>query len=150
MVRLGIGMYGIGINQEDEKKLRYVHRLKTILTMKRDIGEAEAVGYNMSYIAKEPKTIGVIPIGYADGLNRKRGNENGKVWINGSLAPIIGNVCMDMCMIDITNIECVEGDEVVIFGEEYAVNNIAKELDTIAYEVFTTISSRVKRVFYQE
>ncbi|MDD4829828.1 MAG: bifunctional UDP-N-acetylmuramoyl-tripeptide:D-alanyl-D-alanine ligase/alanine racemase [Bacteroidales bacterium] len=150
MVRLGIGMYGIGINQEDEKKLRYVHRLKTILTMKRDIGEAEAVGYNMSYIAKEPKTIGVIPIGYADGLNRKRGNENGKVWINGYLAPIIGNVCMDMCMIDITNIECVEGDEVVIFGEEYAVNNIAKELDTIAYEVFTTISSRVKRVFYQE
>lgn len=150
MVRLGIGMYGIGVNEQEQKKLRYVHRLKTILTLTREIKKGDSVGYNRNYIAKEDKTIGVIPIGYADGLNRKRGNEKGKVWINGFLAPIIGNICMDMCMIDITNIECKEGDEVVIFGEEYSVNNIAKELDTIAYEVFTTISSRVKRIFYQE
>ena len=95
-------------------------------------------------------TIGVIPIGYADGLNRKRGNGNGKVWVNGSLAPIIGNICMDMCMIDLSGIEFSEGDDVVIFGEEYSVNNIAKELDTISYEIFTTVSTRVKRVFYQE
>lgn len=150
MVRLGIGMYGIGISEEDEKKLRYVHRLKTVLTLKRKIAIGESVSYNRNYIAKQERMIGVIPIGYADGLNRKRGNGNGKVWINGQLAPILGSVCMDMCMIDITGIDCREGDEVVIFGEEYSVNNIAKELETIAYEVFTTVSSRVKRVFYQE
>ena len=150
MVRLGIGMYGIGINEEDEKKLRYVHRLKTILTLKRKIAKDESVSYNRNFIAKQERTIGVIPIGYADGLNRKRGNGKGKVYINGFLAPIIGSICMDMCMIDITNIDCREGDEVVIFGEEFSVNNIAKELDTIPYEVFTTVSSRVKRVFYQE
>lgn len=150
MVRLGIGMYGIGISEQDEKKLRYVHRLKTTLTLKRKISKGESVSYNRNYIAEEERTIGVIPIGYADGLNRKRGNGNGRVWINGQLAPILGSICMDMCMIDITNIDCREGDEVVIFGEEYSVNNIAKELGTISYEVFTTVSSRVKRVFYQE
>lgn len=150
MVRLGIGMYGIGISEKEEKKLRYVHRLKTTLTLKRKIAIGESVSYNRNYIAEEERTIGVIPIGYADGLNRKRGNGNGRVWINGQLAPIIGSICMDMCMIDITGIDCSEGDEVVIFGEEYSVNNIAKELQTIAYEVFTTVSSRVKRVFYQE
>lgn len=150
MVRLGIGMYGIGIDEQDEKKLRYVHRLKTVLTLIRKIKKGESVSYNRNFIAKQDKTIGVIPIGYADGLNRKRGNGKGKVYINGFLAPIIGNICMDMCMIDITDIDCREGDEVVIFGEEYSVNNIAKELGTISYEVFTTVSSRVKRVFYQE
>ena len=150
MVRLGIGMYGIGVNEEEQQKLRYVHRLKTIITLTREIKKGESVGYNRNFIAKEDMTIGVIPIGYADGLNRKRGNGNGKVWINGSLAPIIGNICMDMCMIDLTGIEFSEGDDVVIFGEEYSVNNIAKELDTISYEIFTTVSTRVKRVFYQE
>lgn len=150
MVRLGIGMYGIGVDEEEQKKLRYVHRLKTIITLTREIKKGESVGYNRNFIAKEDMTIGVIPIGYADGLNRKRGNGNGKVWVNGFLAPIIGNICMDMCMIDLTGIEFSEGDDVVIFGEEYSVNNIAKELGTISYEIFTTVSTRVKRVFYQE
>ena len=150
MVRLGIGMYGIGIDEQDERKLRYVRALPISLTLKRKISKGESVSYNRNYIAEEERTIGVIPIGYADGLNRKRGNGNGRVWINGQLAPILGSICMDMCMIDITNIDCREGDEVVIFGEEYSVNNIAKELGTISYEVFTTVSSRVKRVFYQE
>ncbi len=150
MVRLGIGMYGIGVDEEEQQKLRCVHRLKTIITLTREIKKGESVGYNRNFIAKEDMTIGVIPIGYADGLNRKRGNGNGKVWINGSLAPIIGNICMDMCMIDLTGIEFSEGDDVVIFGEEYSVNNIAKELGTISYEIFTTVSTRVKRVFYQE
>lgn len=150
MVRLGIGMYGIGVDEEEQQKLRYVHRLKTIITLTREIKKGESVGYNRNFIAKEDMTIGVIPIGYADGLNRRRGNGNGKVWVNGFLAPIIGNICMDMCMIDLSRIEFSEGDDVVIFGEEYSVNNIAKELGTISYEVFTTISTRVKRVFYQE
>lgn len=150
MVRLGIGMYGIGIDQIEEKNLRYVHRLKTIITQIRIIDKDETVGYNRSFIAREKTKIGVIPIGYADGLNRKRGNGNGRVYINGYLAPIIGNICMDMCMIDLSGIEASENDEVIIFGDEYSVNNIAKELQTISYEVFTSISTRVKRVYYQE
>ncbi|MBP1630257.1 MAG: bifunctional UDP-N-acetylmuramoyl-tripeptide:D-alanyl-D-alanine ligase/alanine racemase [Bacteroidetes bacterium] len=150
MVRLGIGMYGVGVNDKEQEELRFVHKLKTTITQIREVKANDSVGYNRNFLAKENIKVGVIPIGYADGLSRRRGNGNGKVWVNGSLAPIIGNVCMDMCMIDLSGIECSERDDVIIFGEEYTVNNIAKELDTIAYEVFTSISTRVKRVFYQE
>ena len=91
-----------------------------------------------------------MPIGYADGFNRKLGNGIGKVWINGHLAPVIGNVCMDMCMIDITGIEAKEGDRVIVFGKEHPVIEMAKSLDTIPYEIFTSVSQRVKRVYFQE
>jgi alanine racemase len=150
MVRLGIGMYGIGVDKNETKELQYVHSLKTILTLKREINENESVGYSRGFVSKKKMTIGVIPIGYADGLNRNRGNGRGKVWINQKLAPIIGNICMDMTMIDISEIDCKENDQVIIFGKEYPIENIAKELKTIVYEVLTNISQRVKRVFYQE
>ncbi len=150
MVRLGIGMYGIGINPQQEKELEYVHSLKTHLILKREIKENESVGYSRNFIAKKKMTIGVIPIGYADGLSRQRGNGRGKVMINGCLAPIIGNVCMDMCMLDISDIECKENDQVIIFSKDYPIWNISNELNTIPYEILSTISQRVKRVFYQE
>lgn len=150
MVRLGIGMYGIGDSAAQEQELEYVHSLKTHLILKREIKENETVGYSRAFVAKKKMTIGVIPIGYADGLSRQRGNGKGRVWINGKLVPIIGNVCMDMCMLDLSEIDCEENDLVIIFSKEYPIWNIANELNTIPYEVLSTISQRVKRVFYQE
>lgn len=150
MVRLGIGMYGIGVNKEEEDNLKYVHKLKTTITQIRTIEKDETVGYNRNHKVKEKTKIGIIPIGYADGLSRRRGNGVGRIYVNGYLAPIIGNICMDMCMIDLSGIEASERDDVIIFGEEYPVHNIAQELGTISYEVFTSISTRVKRVYYQE
>lgn len=150
MVRLGIGMYGIGDSAAQEQELEYVHSLKTHLILKREIKENETVGYSRAFVAKKKMTIGVIPIGYADGLSRQRGNGKGRVWINGKLVPIIGNVCMDMCMLDLSEIDCEENDLVIIFSKEYPIWNIANELNTIPYEILSTISQRVKRVFYQE
>lgn len=150
MVRLGIGMYGIGDNAAQEQELEYVHSLKTHLILKREIEENETVGYSRTFVAKKKMTIGVIPIGYADGLSRQRGNGRGRVWINGKLVPIIGNVCMDMCMLDLSEVDCEENDLVIIFSKEYPIWNIANELNTIPYEILSTISQRVKRVFYQE
>ncbi|MBP1646317.1 MAG: bifunctional UDP-N-acetylmuramoyl-tripeptide:D-alanyl-D-alanine ligase/alanine racemase [Bacteroidetes bacterium] len=150
MVRLGIGMYGIGDSAAQEQELEYVHSLKTHLILKREIEENETVGYSRAFVAKKKMTIGVIPIGYADGLSRQRGNGRGRVWINGNLVPIIGNVCMDMCMLDLSGVECKENDMVIIFSKEYPIWNISNELNTIPYEILSTISQRVKRVFYQE
>jgi alanine racemase len=150
MVRLGVGMYGTGVNPQQEKKLQPVHALKTVIVLKRHIKRGEGVSYGLHFVAPKDMTIGVLPIGYADGLLRQRGNERGKVWCNGYIVPILGNICMDLCMIDLTDVECSEGDQVELFGTNYSVNNVAKELDTITYEVFTSVSSRVKRVFYQE
>ena len=94
--------------------------------------------------------IAAIPIGYADGLDRHLGNGNCEVLVNGHRAPIIGNICMDICMIDVTDVACNEGDRVEIFGENLPVQELAKRLDTIPYEVLTSISNRVKRVYYRE
>ena len=94
--------------------------------------------------------IGAIPIGYADGLDRHLGNRNGKVWVNGKFAPIVGNICMDVCMIDLTGIEAQEGDVVEVFGPHQSITEIADKLGTIPYEVLTSVSRRVKRVYYKE
>ena len=94
--------------------------------------------------------IATVPIGYADGLNRKLSNGRGKMFVNGKAAPVVGNVCMDMCMIDITDANASEGDEVIVFGSNYSITEVAKDLDTIPYEVLTNVSRRVKRVYYQE
>ena len=94
--------------------------------------------------------IATVPIGYADGLSRRLSNGKGKMIIKGMLSPIVGNVCMDMCMLDVSSIQCSEGDEVVVFGEQYSIDLLAKDMDTIPYEVFTGISRRVKRVYFHE
>jgi alanine racemase len=150
MVRLGIGLYGISSIGYEQNELQNVGTLKTVISQIKNIPENDTVGYGRAWIAARNSKIAIIPIGYADGLNRKLGNGIGKVLINNKFAPIIGSICMDMCMIDITDIDANENDEVIIFGEKYSVNDIAKDLQTIPYEVLTSISRRVKRIYYQE
>jgi Alr-MurF fusion protein len=147
MVRLGIGLYGVSAIQGS---LKQVSRLKTVILQIKDISVNETVGYGRKYIAKTPTRIGILPIGYADGIHRTLGNGAGKFYVNGNLAYIVGNICMDMCMIDLTGIKAEEGDEVIIFGEEYPIHELAKQMKTIPYEVLTSISRRVKRVYFQE
>ncbi len=108
------------------------------------------IGYGRKGLVEKDMRIAIVPIGYADGLNRKLGKRKGKLFVNGSRAPIVGDICMDMCMIDISGIEASEGDEVIVFGEDYMVTKFAKDLDTIPYEVLTSVSRRVKRVYYHE
>lgn len=148
MVRLGIGLYGIGANELEQQRLQNVSALKTVIAQIKQLSAGETVGYNRNHKVIREMRVGVIPIGYADGLPRKFGNGKGSVWVNEKLAPVIGNVCMDMCMIDLTNIPAQENDEVVIFGDQQPVTEVAKMLETIPYEVFTGIARRVKRVYY--
>ncbi len=148
MVRLGIGLYGI--STVDQAKLRNVSSLYTTISQVKNIRQGESVGYNRSGKAGKALKIGTIPVGYADGIDRKLSNGVGKFLVNGKFAPVIGNVCMDMCMIDITETGGEEGDKVFIFNENNPVTLIAKQTGTIPYEVFTGISSRVKRTYFQE
>jgi len=145
MVRIGIGLYGF--NGADDGKLMNVSTLKTRITQVKTVLKGETVGYGRKWTAKRKSKIAIIPIGYADGLSRQLSNEVGEVLINGQKALIIGNVCMDMCMIDITDLHAKEDDEVIIFGDEYPASEIAKKLNTISYEIITGVSERVKRVY---
>lgn len=148
MVRLGIGLYGVSAS--GQKGLRNVSTLKTTILQIQHIPAGDSIGYSrMSYVEKDSR-IAIIPIGYADGLDRHFGNGLGEVLINGHRCPIIGNICMDACMIDVTDIEAHEGDPVIIFGDELPVNELSDKLKTIPYEIMTSISPRVKRVYYRE
>lgn len=148
MVRLGIGLYGVGV--ENQQHLQMVSTLKTTIVQIKDIPPHESVGYGRKGRVESPKRIATIPIGYADGLNRRLSNGVGKLMVAGQLVPIIGNICMDTCMIDITGIDAKEGDEVVIFGENPTIIDIASWIGTIPYEILTGISRRVKRIYIQE
>lgn len=150
MVRLGIGLYGISNDDEEQKYLENVGTLKSIISQIRTIQEGESVGYGRRFMAKKETKIATIPIGYADGISRHLGNGKGYVVINNKKAPIIGSVCMDMLMVDVTDIDCKEGNTVIVFGEQPTIKEIAKLLDTIPYEILTSISQRVKRIFYRE
>lgn len=150
MIRLGIGLYGISNDIEEQKELEMVGTLKSVISQLRIIEAGESVGYGRRFMATETTKIATIPIGYADGISRSWGNGMGYIVINGKEAKIIGSVCMDMLMVDVTNIECKEGNTVIVFGENPTVNFIAKQLNTIPYEILTSISQRVKRVFYRE
>lgn len=149
MVRLGIGLYGIStVHQE---YLRTVGTLKTFVTQLHTLQPGETVGYNRRGKVTRPSTIATIPIGYADGLNRRLSNGKGAMLINGQPAPIIGNISMDTCMLDVTDIPTVkEGDNVIVFGQNPTITDLAKAIGTIPYEVLTSISRRVKRVYVQE
>ncbi|NVO12065.1 MAG: bifunctional UDP-N-acetylmuramoyl-tripeptide:D-alanyl-D-alanine ligase/alanine racemase [Bacteroidales bacterium] len=148
MVRLGIGLYGV--SSIDQDKLQSVSTLKTHVIQVKQLKQGETVGYNRKGLITKPSTIATIPIGYADGLDRKLSNGNGKFLLNGKLVPTIGNISMDTCTIDATDVDVTEGDEVVIFGKNPTIFDIAKTIDTIPYEVLTSISRRVKRIYYQE
>lgn len=150
MVRLGIGLYGIAPEPEVQRQLKPVSRLKTRISQIKEIPVGDSVGYNRRWIASRPSRIAIISIGYADGLNRHLGYENGRVEVNGCLVPIIGSICMDMCFLDVTGVDCQEGDEVTIFGDADLLQQISQAADTIPYEILTSVSPRVKRVYFQE
>lgn len=150
MVRLGIGLYGISNDPDEQKYLENVGTLKSIISQIRTIPAGDSVGYGRRFMAKKTTRIATIPIGYADGISRGWGNEIGFITINGNRAAIIGSICMDMLMVDVTDINCKEGEQVIIFGESPSVILMAERLNTIPYEILTSISQRVKRVFYRE
>ena len=150
MVRLGISLYGIQTTDYDKHNLENVSTLKSTISQIKEIKAGETVGYNRTEKVDENKTIAIVPIGYADGLNRKFSNGKGQLFINQLPVPIVGNVCMDMCMVDITGMDVKEGDDVIVFGNEQPITKLASVLETIPYEVLTNISRRVKRVYYHE
>ena len=150
MVRLGIGLYGVSNDVEEQRYLENVGTLKSIISQIRMIQAGESVGYGRRFVADKPTKIATIPIGYADGISRHWGNSVGFVTINNQKATIVGSICMDMLMVDCTDINCKEGDSVIIFGESPTVTFMANLLQTIPYEILTSISQRVKRIFYRE
>jgi alanine racemase len=150
MVRLGIGLYGVDSDPEVQKQLHNVTTLTTTISQIKKIKKGESVGYSRRAIVDQDTVIATVRVGYADGYPRKLSNGNGKMLVNGKLAAVIGNVCMDMTMLDITNINAKEGDEVIIFGDRLPVYELASWADTIPYEMLTGISQRVKRVYFEE
>ncbi len=145
MVRSGIGLYGYGNEAKIDKELKPVARLKTIISQIHYLKPNESVGYNRGFTSEVAKVSATLPLGHADGIGRQYGNGKTFVSVHGKEAPIIGNVCMDMIMIDITGIDCKEGDEVVIFGPGLSAQEFAETANTITYELLTGISQRVKR-----
>ena len=150
MVRLGIGLYGIGSNQSFSKELMPVGTFKSYIAQIRTVKAGEGISYGLHDSSNVDRQIAIIAVGYADGLNRLLSRNNGHFNINGQKANIVGNVCMDMSMCDVSDIECKEGDEVIIFGDSPRVEEVAKQCQTIPYEVLTSVSERVNRIFYQE
>ncbi|WP_018479972.1 bifunctional UDP-N-acetylmuramoyl-tripeptide:D-alanyl-D-alanine ligase/alanine racemase [Pontibacter roseus] len=150
MVRLGIGLYGVEATGSEQEALQPVSTLKTTISQIKSIRKGETVGYSRKGIADTDKTIATIAIGYADGYDRRFSNGVGEVIVNEQRAPIIGNVCMDMCMVDITGIAAKAGDEVVVFGPQLTLVELASRIGTIPYELLTNVSTRVKRVFFAE
>ncbi len=148
MCRLGLGLYGI--NPMDNATINCVSTLKTTILQKHAVKAGESIGYSRRTVLDRDSIIAAIPIGYADGLNRHLGNRHAYCLVNGQKAQYVGNICMDVAMIDVTDIDCKEGDSVEIFGEHLPVQHLSDLLDTIPYEVLTTISNRVKRVYYQD
>ncbi|MEM9647760.1 MAG: alanine racemase [Bacteroidota bacterium] len=146
MVRSGIGLYGYGNDAETDKKLKPVATLKTIISQIHKIEPNESVGYNRAFKSDGYRITATLPLGHADGIGRQYGNQKAYVLISGKKAPLIGNVCMDMIMVDVTGIACREGDEVVVFGTDLSAEDFANTAGTISYEILTAISPRVKRV----
>jgi len=149
MVRLGIGLHGIGVDEAETRQLLPVATLRTVIAQLRTVAPGESVSYGRHFIAQREARIATLPIGYADGLARRLGNGAGKVWINGRAAPFVGSICMDMCMVDVTDAPCTLDDEVIVFGPEHPVQEYARDLGTIPYEALTGISPRVRRVYVQ-
>ncbi|MBQ9439518.1 MAG: bifunctional UDP-N-acetylmuramoyl-tripeptide:D-alanyl-D-alanine ligase/alanine racemase [Paludibacteraceae bacterium] len=148
MVRLGIGLYGFSALKD--VRLKNVCTLKTVILQIKTVHAGESIGYSRNTWVDKDRSIAVIPIGYADGFDRRLGNGAGHVIVNGVRCPVMGNVCMDVAMIDVTEANAHEGDSVEIFGDQLPIEELAEQLDTITYEILTSVSRRVKRVYYQE
>ena len=149
MVRLGIGLYGFANDEAETAKLQNVITLKSVISQIQTVEKGETVGYNRAFKAAETVKTATIPIGHADGISRQFGNGVGYVYISNKKAPIVGNVCMDMLMVNVTDIDCQEGDEVLVFKDQLHIEDLAKRTNTIPYELLTAISQRVKRVVKQ-
>ncbi|MBL7938507.1 MAG: bifunctional UDP-N-acetylmuramoyl-tripeptide:D-alanyl-D-alanine ligase/alanine racemase [Flavobacteriales bacterium] len=147
MVRIGIGLHGISSDATETAQLLPVASLRTPIAQLKNLTAGDTVGYNRRGAITGDRVIATLPIGYADGFSRRLGNGIGRVWINGKAAPLIGNVCMDMCMVDVTGIPCSVGDLAVVFDAAHPVTEVARDMGTIPYEVLTGISQRVKRVY---
>ncbi len=150
MVRLGIGLYGVNPTLVDFDQLKPVATLKTIISQIKKIKTGESIGYSRKGLAEKDLTIATLAIGYADGFSRAFSNGKGEVLINGQRASVMGNVCMDMTMVDITGLDAQEGDEAIVFGKSLPIREVAKKINTISYEILTSTSERVKRVFVTE
>ncbi|GAA4307576.1 bifunctional UDP-N-acetylmuramoyl-tripeptide:D-alanyl-D-alanine ligase/alanine racemase [Nibribacter koreensis] len=150
MVRLGIGLYGIESSGTEQEGLQTVGQLKTTISQVKRVTKGDTVGYSRKGVADTDKVIATIAIGYADGYDRRFGNGVGEVQVNGQRVPIIGNICMDMCMIDVTGVDVQAGEEVLVFGKELPLTELSIRIGTIPYELLTNVSTRVKRVFYNE
>jgi alanine racemase len=146
MVRTGIGLYGFGNDPKENLNLKPVGALKTVISQIHEIEVGETVGYNRAFTATHPTRTATLPIGHADGISRAYGNRVGWVTIHDKKAPIVGNVCMDMIMVDVTNIDCNEGDEVIIFGSHPTAEELSAAINSIPYELLTALSQRIKRV----
>lgn len=150
MVRLGIGLYGVDPTGNESADFRPAATLKTVISQIKQIGVGESIGYGRRGLAESPMTLATIAIGYADGFSRAFSRGVGKVFVHGKKVPVVGNVCMDMCMIDVTGLSVSEGDEVIIFGKELPISEVAESIATIPYEILTSTSERVKRIFVAE
>lgn len=150
MVRLGIGMYGVGFNDVEKQNLENISSLKTKISQIKHLQSGDTVGYNRRGEITKNTSIATIPIGYADGFSRKLGNGRFSVYINKKPCKTVGNICMDMCMVDVSDVPCQEGDEVIVFDTTGQLMELSEAMETIPYEVLTGISSRVKRVYVQE
>jgi alanine racemase len=150
MVRLGIGLYGIESSGIEPNALEIVGTLKTTISQIKTLSKGETVGYSRKGIIEKESKIATLAIGYADGYDRGFSRGVGQVLVNDVLCPVVGNVCMDMTMIDVTNTTCKEGDQVIMFGKNPHINDLAAAIGTIPYEILTGVSERVKRVFYHE
>lgn len=146
MVRTGIGLYGFGNSDKENKNLIPIATLKTVISQIHTVEKGDSIGYNRAFKANSFLKTATLPIGHADGISRQYGNGKGFVTIKGQQAPIVGNVCMDMIMVNITNINCKEGDEVIVFGQDTTAELLAETTNTISYELITAISQRVKRL----
>lgn len=149
MVRVGIGLYGYANEEKWTSQLKNVGSLYSVISQIHSIAKGESVGYNRAFIADKKTISATIPIGHADGIPRTWGKGVGYVSINGEKAPILGNVCMDMIMVDITNIDCKEGDTVTIFENQQTLEDLASRAQTISYEILTAISQRVPRIIFE-
>lgn len=150
MVRLGIGLYGVEVNRQEQRALQQIGTFKTVVSQVKHLPAGETIGYSRKGILEKASSIATIALGYADGYDRRFSKGVGKVLINGTLCPVVGNVCMDMTMVDTTDVPVQEGDEVIIFGQDLPITHLADQIGTIPYEILTGISERVKRVFYKE
>jgi alanine racemase len=151
MVRLGIGLYGFDSAEQIQSKLKNVSTLKTTVLQVKNIEENETIGYSRKGKLNNAGKIATVGIGYADGYRRVLGNGNSKMLVNGKLANTIGNICMDMCMLDVSNISNVKaGDLVTVFGENPTLQQLAEWEGSISYEILTGISKRVKRIYFEE